>query len=74
MVVRDSDGKAYSVRYEQVNAILLNEFLKEHRTVAELKKEISALTAMVKEQSVQIRKVRAEIQMSRSTPQVAQSR
>ena len=35
LVVRDKDGKPYSVRYEQVNAMLLNEFLKEHRKVQE---------------------------------------
>ena len=35
--MRDKDGKPYSVRYEQVNAMLLNEFLKEHREVEELK-------------------------------------
>jgi trimeric autotransporter adhesin len=35
LVVRDKDGKPYSVRYEQINAMLLNEFLKEHRTVQE---------------------------------------
>ena len=37
LVVRDQEGKPYSVRYEQVNAMLLNEFLKEHRKVEELK-------------------------------------
>ena len=37
LVVRDKEGKPYSVRYEQVNAMLLNEFLKEHQTVQELK-------------------------------------
>ena len=37
LIVRDKDGKPYSVRYDQVNAMLLNEFLKEHRTVQELK-------------------------------------
>jgi uncharacterized coiled-coil protein SlyX len=37
LIVRDKDGKPYSVRYEQVNAMLLNEFLKEHREVEELK-------------------------------------
>ena len=36
-MVRDKDGKPYSVRYEAVNAMLLNEFLKEHSTVQELK-------------------------------------
>src|SRR5213079_333668 len=37
LVVRDKEGKPYSVRYDQVNAMLLNEFLKVHRTVQELK-------------------------------------
>ena len=37
MVVRDENGEIYSVRYDAVNAMLLNEFLKEHRTVQELK-------------------------------------
>src|SRR5437879_13905655 len=36
LVARDSDGKPYSVRYEAVNAMLLNEFLKEHRRVEKL--------------------------------------
>jgi len=35
LVARDEEGKAYSVRYEAVNAMLLNEFLKEHRKVEE---------------------------------------
>ena len=37
--------QAYTVRYEAVNAMLLNEFLKEHRKVQELKKQVPALTA-----------------------------
>ena len=37
LVVRDKEGKPYSVRYDQVNAMLLNEFLKEHQTVQELR-------------------------------------
>ena len=59
LVVRDRDGKAYTVRYDAVNAMLLNEFLKEHRkvenlendfqaTVAQQQTEIAALTATVK--------------------------
>ena len=43
LVVRDKDGKAYSVRYEQVNAMLLNEFLKEHRKVEEQVAKITEL-------------------------------
>ena len=37
LVARDGQGKVYTVRYEAVNAMLLNEFLKEHRIVQELK-------------------------------------
>jgi hypothetical protein len=62
LVVRDEEGKPYTVRYEAVNAMLLNEFLKEHRTVQELKKEIAALTATVQ-------KVSAQVEMSRHAPQ-----
>src|SRR5438128_5607739 len=57
LVARDADGKIYTVRYEAVNAMLLNEFLKAHRkveeqgaTIAELKTEIADLTATVREQ------------------------
>jgi hypothetical protein len=69
LVVRDKDGKAYSVRYEQVNAMLLNEFLKEHRkneeqeaTMARQQKQIEALTAG-------LQRVSARLEMSRPTPQ-----
>jgi hypothetical protein len=41
-VVRDREGKPYTVRYEAVNAMLLNEFLKEHRKVEDLKEEMAA--------------------------------
>jgi hypothetical protein len=41
LVVRDKEGKAYSVRYDQVNAMLLNEFLKEHRKVEKLEATVA---------------------------------
>jgi hypothetical protein len=76
--VRDKEGKPYSVRYDQVNAMLLNEFLKEHRDsqedramIAALKKEIASLNATVKEQAAQIQRVSAQVQMSDSAGQVA---
>ena len=47
LVVRDKEGKPYSVRYEQVNAMLLNEFLKEHRKVQELEATITKLKSSV---------------------------
>jgi hypothetical protein len=62
LVVRDKEGKPYTVRYDQVNAMLLNEFIKEHRTVAELKEEVGALTAG-------LQKVSAQLEMSKSAPQ-----
>jgi hypothetical protein len=54
LVVRDQEGKAYSVRYDQVNAMLLNEFLKEHRKVEQLEKQIEALTAGLEKVSAQL--------------------
>jgi predicted ribosome quality control (RQC) complex YloA/Tae2 family protein len=72
LVVRDNNGEIYTVRYDAVNAMLLNEFLKEHHkmqeqgaTIAELKKEIANLTATVKEQATQIQKVSAQIELSK---------
>jgi hypothetical protein len=69
LIVRDSDGKPETVRYEAVNAMLLNEFLKEHNTVQELKKQVAVLTATVKEQASQIQKVSAQVQLSKPEPQ-----
>jgi hypothetical protein len=80
LVVRDKEGKPYSVRYDQVNAMLLNEFLKQHRKVQELEandaeqqREIKALVATVKEQAAQIEKVSAEIAISKATSNVVLS-
>jgi len=84
LVVRDDNGEIYTVRYEAVNAMLLNEFLKEHRTVEELKataarqeatiaqqqKEIKALTAGLKEQASQIQKVSRQLEVSNTAPQM----
>src|SRR5438874_1978165 len=77
LVDRDGKGEIYTVRYEAVNAMLLNEFLKEHRTVQELEatvaqqqKEIQALTASLKEQASQIQKVSAQLEVSKPTRQM----
>jgi hypothetical protein len=69
LVVRDENGEIYSVRYDAVNAMLLNEFLKEHRTVQGQQKEIDALKAELKEQKALIQKVSAQVEMSRPAPQ-----
>jgi septal ring factor EnvC (AmiA/AmiB activator) len=72
------------VRYEAVTAMLLNEFLKEHRkvdeqadkqqkleaTVAQPQKEIQALTAQLKEQAAQIQRVSAQLEVNKTAPQI----
>ena len=77
LVVRDEKGKPYSVRYEAINAMLLNEFLKEHKafveehrtvqeqgtTIARLQKQIEALTAG-------LQKVSAQLEASKPAPQL----
>jgi Chaperone of endosialidase len=70
LVARDEQGKPYTVRYEAVNAMLLNEFLKEHRRNETQQKQIEALTAMVKEQAAQIQKVSAALEARESSPQI----
>jgi hypothetical protein len=75
LVLPDKEGKPYTVRYEAVNAMLLNEFLKEHRkneeqqaTIAQLKSGMEALTATVKEQAAQIQKVSAQLEANKPIP------
>ena len=62
LIVRDKEGKPYSVRYDQVNAMLLNEFLKEHRKVEQLEKQIEVLTAG-------LQKVSAQLEVTKHAPQ-----
>ena len=62
LVVRDKEGKPYSVRYEQVNAMLLNEFLKEHRTVQELKSVVTKQEVAAAQQQKQIEALTASLQ------------
>jgi hypothetical protein len=63
LVVRDKEGKPYSVRYDQVNAMLLNEFLKARRQIDAQQKQIDALTEG-------LQKVSAQIEASKPAPQV----
>jgi hypothetical protein len=76
LVKRDRDGKLQTVRYDAVNAMLLNEFLKEHRkvqeqanTIAEVKDEIANLTAIVKDQT-QIQKVTAQLESTKAAVRI----
>ena len=83
LVGRNPKGQPESVRYEQINAMLLNEFLKEHRrgeeqdckiqeqetTIAELRSEIRSLAAMVNDQASEVRKVNAQLQINKAAAQ-----
>jgi uncharacterized coiled-coil protein SlyX len=77
LIVRDKEGKPYSVRYDQVNAMVLNEFLKEHRTAQEQKATIAELKQNFAQQQKQIealtaglQKVSAQLEASKPAPQV----
>ena len=80
LVARDGQGKPYTVRYEAVNAMLLNEFLKEHRkvaeqeaTITELKAELRATAARQQKQidalTASLQKVSALLELNKSAPQ-----
>ena len=83
LVVRDDKGEIYTVRYDAVNAMLLNEFLKEHckveeqnrriqeqeTTIAQLKKQMGTVVARLKEYDQRIQKVSARIEVSKAVGQ-----
>ena len=69
LVRRDRDGKLQTVRYDAVNAMLLNEFLREHQKVEKLEATVSSLVAMVKKQAAQLQRVSAQLELSKAAPQ-----
>jgi hypothetical protein len=71
LITRDKQGKPQSVRYEQINAMLLNEFLKEHkkgeqqdRKIEALEATVARLESLVREQAAQIQKVSAQLELN----------
>jgi hypothetical protein len=77
LIVRDKEGKPYSVRYDQVNAMLLNEFLKEHKAFVEEQRKvqeqgasIARLEQQIEALTVGLQKVSAQLEASRPAPQV----
>jgi hypothetical protein len=77
LVVRDGEGKVNTVRYEAVNAMLLNEFLKEHRkneeqeaTIAQLKQDSAERQKQIEALTAGLQKVSAQLEASKSAPQV----
>jgi Chaperone of endosialidase len=69
LVVPDKDGKPFTVRYDAVNAMLLNEFLKEHRKVEKLEAVLRAVNERLTDQDAKIAKVSAQLELSKSAPQ-----
>jgi hypothetical protein len=73
LIVRDNEGKPYSVRYDQVNAMLLNEFLKEHKKVAQLETTVAQqrkdFEAALSQLKAQIQKVSAQLEVNKAAPQ-----
>jgi hypothetical protein len=70
LVARDDEGKVYTVRYEAVNAMLLNEFLKEHRKVQELEANAAKQQKQIELLTAGLQKVSAKIEASKPAPQV----
>jgi uncharacterized coiled-coil protein SlyX len=68
LVVHDKEGKPYTVRYDQINAMLLNEFLKEHRTVQEQGATIARLQKQIEALTAGLQKVTAQLEVNRSAP------
>jgi hypothetical protein len=70
LIVRDKEGKPYSVRYEAVNAMLLNEFLKEHHQVQDLKTIVAQQQNQIAALTAGLQKVSAQVEATKSAPQV----
>src|SRR5205814_6819571 len=73
LVVYNPNGKPETLRFDSINAMLLNEFLKEHKKVQELENTVANLAVTVKDQAAQIQKVSAQIEISRPTPQIVRN-
>jgi hypothetical protein len=80
LIAVDSEGKPYTVRYDQVNAMLLNEFLKEHRKNEEQQCKLQEQQEMIARQQKQIdalraalQQVSAQLEVSKAKPQVAKT-
>jgi endosialidase-like protein len=70
LVVRDKNGETYTVRYDAVNAMLLNEFLKEHHQVQDLKAIVAEQQRRIDALTAGLEKVSAQVQLSKPEPQV----
>jgi hypothetical protein len=70
LVARDAEGKVFTVRYEAVNAMLLNEFLKEHRKVQELEANAARQQKQIEALTAGLQKVSEQLEASKPAPQM----
>ena len=70
LVTRDEEGKVYTVRYEAVNAMLLNEFLKEHRKVEKLEAAVAQQQKQIETLTAGLQKVSAQLEVNKTAPQI----
>ena len=69
LVLPDKEGKPYTVRYDAVNAMLLNEFLKEHRTVSDLKAVVAQQQKQLEALTAGLQKVSTQLELNKAAPQ-----
>jgi hypothetical protein len=69
LVARDAEGKVYTVRCDAVNAMLLNEFLKEHKAFLQAQRKVEQLEKQVAALSAGLQKVSAQLELSKAVPQ-----
>jgi polyhydroxyalkanoate synthesis regulator phasin len=70
LVARDADGKVNTVRYEAVNAMLLNEFLKAHRKLEEQQAKIDRQQEQIEALTAGLRKVSDQLELNKAVPQL----
>jgi ABC-type hemin transport system substrate-binding protein len=84
LVIRDDEGRPYSVRYEAINAMLLNEFLKEHKKVQQLETTVAQLKSTVAKQEkdfaaqlkaldTKIQTVNDKVELKKSSPRTVEN-
>ena len=71
LVVRDDKGDIYTVRYDAVNAMLLNEFLKEHKAFVQEQRKVQELEKQVEKLAAGLQKVSAQIELKNTAAQMA---
>jgi hypothetical protein len=73
LVLRDKQGKPYSVRYDAVNAMLLNEFLKEHKAFVEEQRKVEQLEKQVEGLTIGLQKVSTQLELNKPGPRTVEN-